>query len=112
MVMERTLNSCYVVSITTSLTKLLEVNMTLEYDLDGKHYQIENVKTFKKIENKYVYGVETENLNGEEKYLGEIELKILPDGIKDFHLWQDDSFYWDKVKLVDKKESESTENKI
>ena len=84
--------------------------MTLEYDLDGKHYQIENVKTFKKFENKFVYGVETEGPNPDEKFLGEIELKILPDGIKDFHLWQDDLFYRDIVKLADKKES--TENKI
>jgi hypothetical protein len=86
--------------------------MNLEYDLDGKHYQIENVKTFKKFENKYVYGVEIKNPNHEEKFLGEIELKILPDGVKDFHLWQDDLFYRDIVKLVDKKENKSVENKI
>jgi len=86
--------------------------MTLEYDLDGKHYQIDNVKTFKKFENKYVYGVETEGPNEEEKYLGEITLKILPDGVKDFHLWQDDLSFRGILELADMKESESIENKI
>lgn len=86
--------------------------MTLEYDLDGNHYQIENVKTFKRFENKFVYGVETEGPNPDKKFIGEISLKILPDGVKDFRLWQDDLSFWDILESAEKKESESTENKI
>ena len=62
-------------------------NMTLEYDLTGEHHQIDDVKDFRKIGNKYVYGIQTESSNPDENYLGEINLCFLPDEITNFHIW-------------------------
>ena len=60
--------------------------MTLEYDLTGEHYQIDDVKDFRKIGNKYVYGIQTESSNPDKNYLGELTLCFLPDEITNFHI--------------------------